>query len=214
MSFLSGFFYFISHHGFLFALCLMAFSIVLAYKFWKIYFIIAAFILSVINAFTGQFLNAMFLNAFGTRSIAVITQAVQTNSTLNDQYIYDYDFIVQKTDGSYVKGTFSTTTASIYPITNAINIPETGKKFPVKYIPGFEKNIVILFNETDDARSLKRADGLSTINKMRIQYETSPEDRSFKQDYIDALERFIRDNKDQDVSIYENQLRELKNTRY
>jgi hypothetical protein len=202
-----------SHHGFLFALCLMSIAILLAIKFRKLVFPIVAFIYCVINAFTGQYLNAMFLNAFGTRSMAVITKATETNSTLNDQYIYDYDYIVQKGDGSYVKGTFSTMTATIYPISNAINIPETGVKFPVKYIKGYEKNIVILFNETQSSSDIKRSEGLSELNKARIQYETSPEDPRFKQEYIAALEKFINDNKDQDNSTYENKLRELKTMR-
>jgi hypothetical protein len=212
MLILSKFLYFMSHHGFLFALCLMAVSIALAIKFWKLVFPIVAFVLSIVNVFTGQFVNAAFLNAFGTRSTAVITEAIETNSTLNDQYIFDYNFIVQKGDGSYVKGTFSTMTAAIYPVSNAINIPQTGQKFPVKYIPGYEKNIVILYNETEDARSLKRSEGLTLLNKTRIQYETSPEDPTFKQEYINALEQFIRDNKDQDVTTYQDQLNKLKST--
>jgi hypothetical protein len=206
----SRFFYFMSHHGFLFALCLMVIAIVLGFRFKKIVFPIVAFIYSIINAFTGQFINAAFLNAFGTRSTAVITQATETNSTLNDQYIYDYDFIVQKGDGSYQKGTFSTMTASIYPISNSINIPETGVKFPVKYIPDYEKNIVILFKETQSAIDIKRSEDLSALNKARIQYETSPEDPSFKKEYIDALEKFITHNKNQDNTSYINKLRELK----
>jgi hypothetical protein len=211
MAILSRFFYFMGHHGFLFALCLMVVAIILALKFRKIVFPIVAFVFSMINAFTGQFVNAAFLNAFGTRSTAVITRATETNSTLNDQYIYDYDFIVQKGNGNYEKGTFSTTTASIYPISNAINIPQTGVKFPVKYIPGFEKNIVILFNETESATDIKRSEGLSILDKARIQYETSPEDTSFKQEYINALEKFINDNKGQDNASYENKLNELRN---
>jgi hypothetical protein len=188
----------------------MVISILLAFRFSKLVFPIVAFILSIIGAFTTQFLNAAFLNAFGTRSTAVITQVVQTNSTLNDEYINDYDFIVKKGDGNYVKGTFSTMTAAIYPISNAINIPSEGKEFPVKYIPGYEKNIVILYGETEDARNSKRSESLSDLNKARIQYEASPNDRGFIQEYITALEKFIRENSDEDMTVYKNQLAELK----
>jgi len=216
MIFLSALLYFISHHGFLFALCLMFIAIVLPVKlgkialFSKIAFPVAAFILSIISAFTSQFLNAAFLNAFGTRSTAVITKEKQTNSTLNDAYIYDYDFIVKKTNGQYVKGTFSTTTAAIYPITNAIQIPSKGQEFPVKYIPGYEKNIVILFNESDDGIAARRSESLSALDKARIQYEASPNEKDFQQEYIEALKKFIKENQDIDLSSYKEKLSHLK----
>ncbi len=210
MVFLSRLLYFISHHGFLFALCLMVIAILLAFKFGKIAFPIAAFILSIIGAFTTQYLNAAFLNAFGTRTTAVITKATETNSTLNDSPIFDYDFIVKKMDGSYTQGTFSTMTAAIYPIANSINIPQEGQEFPAKFIPGYEKNIVILYDESEDGKHAKLSEGLSDVNKARIQYETSPNDHSFLQEYVNALEKFIRENKDQDMTEYETKLAELK----
>jgi hypothetical protein len=210
MIFLSALLYFISHHGFLFALCLMFIAIGLAVKFGKIAFPIAAFVLSIVGAFTTQYLNAAFLNAFGTRTTAVITKATETNSTLNDSPIFDYDFIVKKLDGNYVQGTFSTTTAAIYPIANSINIPQEGQEFPAKFIPGYEKNIVILYDESEDGKHAKLSEGLSDLNKARIQYEASPKDRGFIQEYIEALEKFIRENKDQDMTEYETKLSELK----
>jgi hypothetical protein len=77
---------------------------------------------------------------------------VETNSTLNEMYIHDYEAIVKKQDGKYISTFFSTTTAAIYPIENAIRIP--GWKFPVKYIPGYEKNIVILYNQSEEGKAV------------------------------------------------------------
>ncbi|MDN5289225.1 MAG: hypothetical protein JWR38_5499 [Mucilaginibacter sp.] len=210
MIFLSQLLYLISHHGFLFIVFLMIVSILLAVKFGKIAIPIVAFVLSIISAFTSQYLNAAFLNAYGTRTTAVITKATETNSTLNDAPIFDYDFIVKKLNGSYAQGTFSTTTAAIYPIANSINIPQEGLEFPVKFIPGYEKNIVILYDESEDGKRAKLTEALGDLNKARIQYEASPDDHSFTQEYIDALEKFIRENKDQDMTDYESKLAELK----
>ena len=212
MIFLSKLLYFISHHGFLFVIFLMLVFSLLAIKFSKIAIFIVGIVISAASAFTTQYLNAAFLNAYGTRTTAVITKASETNSTLNDAPIFDYDFIVKKLDGKYAQGTFSTTTAAIYPIANSINIPEEGSEFPAKFIPGYEQNIVILYNESDDGKRAKLTEALSDLNKARIQYEASPADRSFTREYIDALEKFIRENKDQDVTEYEGKLAELKKT--
>jgi hypothetical protein len=210
MIFLSKLLYLISHHGFLFIVFLLIVFSLLSIKFSKIAISIVGLVLAVASAFTTQYLNAAFLNAYGTRTTAVITKASETNSTLNDAPIFDYDFIVKKLDGNYVQGTFSTTTAAIYPITNSINIPQEGLEFPAKFIPGYEKNIVILYDESDDGKRAKLTEGLSDLNKARIQYEASPGDQDFTREYINALEKFIKENKDQDMTNYESKLAELK----
>jgi hypothetical protein len=57
------------------------------------------YLFSQINFFTGHMLNALFLNAFGTTGSAVIVHSQETNSQLNDQYIWDYDAVLKTADG-------------------------------------------------------------------------------------------------------------------
>ncbi len=96
----------------------------------KVWFVILAIPLSILNGFGGQFLNAWFLNKYGVESTAIITSDEETNSTLNDMYIHDYEAIVKKQDGKYISTYFSTTSATIYPIENAIRIPRMEISFP------------------------------------------------------------------------------------
>ncbi|WP_378105936.1 hypothetical protein [Chryseobacterium sp. sg2396] len=131
-----------------------------------------AFILSIGNVIGGQFLNAWFLNKYGTESTAVITSDVETSSTLNDRYIHDYEAIVKKQNGSYVTTFFSTTTAAIYPIKNAIRIPRKETRFPVKFIPGYEKNIVILYDRSDEGKMLLKYEKRKPLKKQG--YNTKP----------------------------------------
>lgn len=114
-------------------------------------------------------MNAWFLNKYGTESIAIITSDTETNSTLNDAPILDYEAIVQKQDNRFVETYFSTMSASIYPITNEIRIPSVNEKFPVKYIPGYEKNIVILYNQTREGIARRQYEKLAPINEAKNQ---------------------------------------------
>jgi hypothetical protein len=75
----------------------------------KVWFLIPIIPLAILNGFGGQFLNAWFLNKYGVESTAIITSDVETNSTLNEMYIHDYEAIVKKQDGKYISTFFSTT---------------------------------------------------------------------------------------------------------
>jgi hypothetical protein len=91
--------------------------------------IIPFFLFSQINFFTGHFLNALFLNAFGTTGSAVILHSQQSDSQLNDQYIWNYDGVLKTADGRDIVIQFDTMSASIYPIRNRILIPPENEPF-------------------------------------------------------------------------------------
>jgi hypothetical protein len=160
MASLSAFFYFISQHS------------ILAFPLWIIAgFALGAaasvlrkscawlglgavgFVVGFANIFLGSAVNAIFVNANGTYGTAVITQARETNSQLNDSNIWEYDVVMKTADGRDVKTGFDTMSASLYPPRNAIEIPPTGERFVVKYIPGFERNIAIMRDESPSANA-------------------------------------------------------------
>lgn len=87
------------------------------------------FLFSQINFFTGHFLNALFLNAFRTTGSAVILHSQQSDSQLNDQYIWNYDGVLKTADGRDIVIQFDTMSASIYPIRNRILIPPENEPF-------------------------------------------------------------------------------------
>lgn len=208
MIFISKILFFTSHHGFYTVILLIIFFCFLSFITKKWWMLLPIIPLSIANGFAGQFLNAWFLNKYGIESTAIITSDVETNSTLNDQYIHDYEAIVKKQDGKYVTTNFSTTSASIYPIENAIRIPQLNKTFPVKYIPGYEKNIVILYNESEEGKNLRQYEMQAPINTAKIKYEADPTNKEFIQEYISTLEAYLQVYNDKNYSI---KLEELKN---
>lgn len=209
MVFISRVLYFISHHGFYSTvlMILLVWLVSRLFKWTKIWLIIIP--LFVFNIFFSQYLNAWFLNKYGVESTAIITSDEETNSSLNDQYIHDYEAIVQKLDGSYTKATFSTMTAAIYPIENAIRIPSMNTHFPVKFIPGYEKNIVILFNLSEEGTRLLKYEKMKLIDKAIIQYKADSTNPAFITEYISAMENYMKNYSDSNAN-YTIKIRQLK----
>lgn len=210
MIFLSRILYFISHHGFYTILLIILLFVFIAYITRRALFLIAIIPLSIANGVASQFLNAWFLNKYGVRSTAIITSDVETNSTLNDEYIHDYEAIVQKPDGKYITTHFSTTSAAIYPIENGIHIPPQGEHFPVKYIPGFEQNIVILYYESGQGQSRLRYERQEPINTARIKYEADPRNKAFIEEYLEALKAYTAAYNDENATVYKLKIAELE----
>jgi len=201
MKILSMLFYFFAHHGaWSFLVLLLVGS---AISFWRnsVFYVIMGFILALANVFTGQFLNAVFLAHYGEKGSAVITMAEETNSHLNDSPIWDYDAVVKTADGKDVVTDFSTTTASIYPIRNEILIPSRGERFVVKYIPGFEKNIVIMGDESPYGIKRKITENLRPLQKAQGQYNANPNNESFRKGYVQALKEYIENPENASDSI-------------
>ncbi|MGH1516231.1 hypothetical protein [Chryseobacterium sp. JK1] len=207
MVLISKILFFTSHHGFYTVILLIVFFVLVSYLTKKIWFLIPIIPLAIVNGIGGQFINAWFLNQYGTESTAIITSDIETNSTLNEMYIHDYEAIVKKQDGKYTSTFFSTTTASIYPIENAIRIPRTDFPFPVKYIPGYEKNIVILYNQSEQGQKELKYSKLAPVNSAKIKYEADKTNREFIEEYISALEDYTQSYDD---GNYKAELKELR----
>ncbi|UKB78122.1 hypothetical protein [Chryseobacterium sp. MEBOG07] len=206
MVLISKILFFTSHHGFYTVILLFVFFGLLSYLTKKAWFLIPIIPLAILNGFGGQFLNAWFLNKYGVESTAIITSDVETNSTLNEMYIHDYEAIVKKQDGKYTTTFFSTTSAAIYPISNSIRIPGD-KDIPVKYIPGYEKNIVILYDQSREGKILLEYEKLAPVNSAKTKYEADKTNKEFIEEYINALEDYV---KEYDDETYKEKIKELK----
>lgn len=213
MVLISKILFFTSHHGFYTVVLLFAFFGLLSYLTKKAWFLIPIIPLAILNGFGGQFLNAWFLNKYGVESTAIITSDVETNSTLNDMYIHDYEAIVKKQDGTYTTTFFSTTTAAIYPIRNSIRIPGD-KDIPVKYIPGYEKNMVILYDKSREGKIVLQNEKMAPVNSARIKYEADRTNKQFIEEYIAALEDYVKDYDDETyrekIKVLKQELKQLK----
>jgi hypothetical protein len=198
MAIVSAILYFISHHPFLAwpFIALFWFGIGVLMARWRkspgwIALGTIGMVGGMINLFTGSIFNAAFLAAFGTYGSAVITHEEETNSQLNEQYIWAYDAVVRTADGQDVKTQFDTMSASIYPWSNSIYIPSKGERFVVKYIPGFERNIAIMRNESAYGRRQIMAQAREPVERAAAQLEASPNNAEFQQEYREEVEKFL-----------------------
>lgn len=201
MSIISRTLFFLSHHGFLSILLFIVLFGTLTVITKKGWWLILVIPLSIANSIAGQFLNAWFLNKFGVESTAIITSDLETNSMLNEQYIHDYEAIVKKLNGQYVETHFSTMSAAIYPIENTIRIPRTGADFPVKFIPGYEKNIVILYRQSEEGIAIQKYELQIPVNSARIKYEADRNNKKFIEEYIKALEGYLKVYANEEYSL-------------
>ena len=175
---------------------------------------VIGFVIGIANIFLGSMVNAIFLNAYGTYGTAVITHEEETSSQLNDSNIWEYDAVVRTADGRDVKTGFDTMSASLYPPRNAIQIPPKGERFVVKYIPGFERNIAIMRDESSFGKRLLVQEALKPVERAAAQVEASPDNAEFRREYREAIEKFLAghaDNAPPDlIARYRNELQRLR----
>lgn len=175
---------------------------------------VIGFVIGIANIFLGSMVNAIFLNAYGTYGTAVITHEEETSSQLNDSNIWEYDAVVRTADGRDVKTGFDTMSASLYPPRNAIQIPPKGERFVVKYIPGFERNIAILRDESPFGKRLLVQEALKPVERAAAQVEASPDNAEFRREYREAIEKFLAghaDNAPPDlIARYRNELQRIR----
>jgi hypothetical protein len=174
------------------------------------------FLLSLVSYFIAPFANALFLNAFGTLATAAIVHKQETDVMLNESYIWDYDAVLKTADGRDVALQFSTTSVAIYPIRNEILIPPENDPFIVKYIPGFERNIVIMCDESNYGKRRKIEGDRAPVEKAAGHYAVSPTNQAFIKEYRGALQAFLRKHRnDADPGLileYEERLNSLEQT--
>ena len=130
----------------------------------------------------------------GERGEAVIVKAEETNSTLNEQYIWRYEAVLRTAEGRDVEVVFHTNTASLWPLENAIRIPARDQPFVVKYTPGFPRNFVILTNESPHGIAQARASARERVEVAARKLHFSPGNADFRADYRRELEAWLRDH--------------------
>lgn len=160
---------------------------------------IATFLAWMFAMFCMQFINAVFLNAVGTRGTAVLIDARQTSSKLNENYVWTYEGVLRTADGRDVAFGFDTMSATLYPLRNAIQIPALGQRFEVKYVPGFARNVVILTDASEHGRALQRREDVQAVMRARRQYDASPTNPAFIAEYRMALRTYLSQHPDVDA---------------
>lgn len=143
----------------------------------------------------------------------MITHEEETSSQLNDANIWKYDAVVRTEDGNDVKTGFDTMSASLYPPRNAIEIPPKGEWFVVKYIPGYERNIAIMRDESPYGRRLLLAEALAPVERAAAQVAASPDNPEFRREYREAIEAFLANHGQivppEQADHYRNKLEQL-----
>lgn len=217
MVILSAILYFINHHPGLTILAAtgsglgvgMLLAIWRRQALWCV-LVIPFFVLSSISLFIFPFVNALFLNAFGASATAIIVHKQETNEMLNESYIWEYDAVLKTTDGRDVALEFSTTSVAIYPVRNEILIPPEDDPFIVKYVPGFERNIVIMCDKSNYGKRRKIERDRAPVEKAAGQYAVSPTNQASINEYRGALQAFLKKHRDDaDPDLIEDCQQEL-----
>lgn len=200
MAVLSAIFYFLSQHSLLsmplIVLLFLGFGFLLSRMTGNVgwYGIgVLGFVGGMVNIFAASSINALFVNAFGTYGTAMITNAEETSSQLNDQNVWRYDAVMTTAEGRDVKTGFDTMSISLYPPRNEINVPPTGERFVVKYVPGFERNIALMRDESAFGQRLLVQAARGPVEKARNQLKASPDNPEFVAEYRAALGAFLKD---------------------
>lgn len=199
MTLISMLLYLLNQHPFWMIPAYLAFGIGMTIWRRNAGWAIATFLAWMFALFCMQFINAVFLNAVGTRGTAVLIDARQTSSMLNEQYIWKYEGVLRTGDGRDVTFGFDTMTASLYPLRNAIEIPPLGQRFEVKYVPGFARNVVILTDASEHGRDLQRREDAQAVMRARRQYDASPTNPAFIAEYRLALRTYLSQHPDADA---------------
>ena len=223
MVIISAILYFVTHHPGLATLALtgVGLGVGTLLAIWRRQvlwcgLVVPFFLLSSFSYFIVPFANALFLDAFGTRGTAVTVRKQETNEMLNESYIWGYDAVLKTADGRELALQFSTTSVAIYPIRNQILIPPENDPFIIKYIPGFERNIVVMCDESGYGKRRKIERDTAPVEKAAGQYAVSPTNQAFIKEYRAALQAFLRkhrDDADPDLILeYEERLDSLEQT--
>jgi hypothetical protein len=198
MRILSAVFYFLSYHsGLAYPVIVLIFALIgVVLALWKkqwgwCLLIIAGLIIGPLNSLTGPFCNSLFLNAVGVEGTGIIVHKTQTDTMLNYQYVWAYDVVLKAQDGRETAITFTTNNACIYPIRNEILIPPQGQSFITKYVPGFERNFVIMSDESQYGKQRLVEQDFEPVEKARAQLQVSPNNPAFISEYRKAAQTFL-----------------------
>lgn len=212
MRILSAVFYFLSYHsGLAIPVIILFFALagVVLGKWLKQprgYLLgVVGLVVGPINTMTGFFFNALFLNAVGVEGTGIIVHKTQTDDMMNYQYVWAYDAVLKAQDGSEIATTFRTDGVSIYPVRNEILIPPQDQPFIIKYVPGFERNFVIMSDESQYGKQRLIEQDFEPVEKARAQLEVSPNNPSFINQYRKAVQTFLAAHRnDADPEVVRN----------
>jgi hypothetical protein len=203
MSILAAISYFFSHHALLampviVLLCGVLGVVMMLWRkqsAWLLLFVFGL-LFGGINVFTSHIVNALFLNAVGVTGSGVIVHSTETNSTLNERYVWEYDVVLKTADGHDIATKIDDMTASIYPVRNEILIPPEGQTFIAKYVPGFDRNFVIMSDQSGYGKERLISRDLQPVEKAAAQLAVSPANPAFIEEYRVALRTFINTHRD------------------
>jgi len=170
-------------------------------------------LLAQANLFAGRYLNAWFLNAVGTQGTAVVTGSQRTSAKLNNSPVYAYAAVLRTADGREVEVAFDTVSAAIHPVRNAILIPPKGERFLARYVPGFERNIVILSDRSDYGRRQALVEDRVAVDQAAAQFAADPDNPTLRAEYREALRAFLAQHwgsNDPTVKEFERKSAELE----
>ena len=171
------------------------------------------FFLCIANLIAGHWINAFFVKSVGVYGSAIMVDTRDAGFMINDWEASYYDILITTAEGQEILTSGTEMSIPLYPLRNSIFMPPLNEKFVVKYVPGDEKNIVIMVDESNYGKRRLLSEARQPVDRARRLYEASPGNLDFVQQYRQALETFISEQaeiaSDDQISRYRVELENI-----
>lgn len=175
--------------------------------------IVLILLFGITNIIWGPSFNNRFLHRNGQEADAVVTSIEQTNNSYNDQPVMRYHVVLRTADGQSAKSTFASDDFNVYPNPyDGFSYPGVNEPFRIRYIPGAEKNFVIIGDGGSVYATRLRCNELRIdLSAAQQQYKFDQQNREFRQEYAESIRRLLDAGCDTaQHAYYRQQLEELK----
>ena len=203
MATLSAAAYFLSRHPFWSLLLLIAGcnGVALLLSHWTgskrwLWLCVIGVAAGIANLPGGRHLNAWFLHARGTAGSATVVGIDEVPISYSEQAVFAYRAVLRTADGADVNVDFDTLNVALYPPRASDLLPPPGEPFAVRYVPGFERNIAIMVDESGYGRRHRLNQDREPVRRAAAQLAVSPRNPRFAAEYRDAVRMFLRAHRD------------------
>lgn len=154
-------------------------------------------VIGIANVPGGRHLNAAFLQACGTPGRATVVGVDEVEFHYSEYPVFAYHAVLRSADGRDFKIDFTTLNAAVYPLDASGLLPPPGEAFVVRYVPGFERNVAIMFEQSQYGRRQRLAEDREPLQRAAAQWALSPGNPAFAAEYREAVRVFVQRHRDE-----------------
>ncbi|WP_222982816.1 hypothetical protein [Flagellimonas meishanensis] len=168
----------------------------------------------LIFIFGSDFTN-LLVHQYGQIGEGLVIDKAETGDMYNEEPIVQYDVLIKTKDGEMVKTTFKNTDFNLYPTPDGgYSYPPQGVAFTVKYMESGPETFIIITDDNSEYATKKTcAEQLRKLNIAKSQYDFAPDNASYREDYLRAIELYLQlkcANNSSVIDFYEQEKSDLK----